>query len=420
MAMCGADEDGPSGFAKSTKIPRSPQAPTPDNPQWLCLKFTSPTSSLAVRKALKPIIPLRLAEFPEKNEIRILLQPGEQVQRVAAAPPCQATVTLMASGSKGTIFCRELANWNLDEIREELGEIVSEITQFPTSSPTPGRYLLQFKTNPPPETVRLACGLLLSVRQLTPAPLRCRKCLVYGHHERYCKKKQCCTNCSREGHIAEDCIAEPFCRACKEPHPVTHPTCSTFIREREAARIRTRDGCSLNSARKKVLATRQPITAPTLPAPALPAPILPTSAPLVQRGSKSATAKELFPPLPSRAPTGALPTQPAQTGNAADQATQQQILQLMAQQMSLLATLVEQNKSIMQQNAQILRLLGDKLGEASPVMKEGKRRRKQSAPIAATPVPGSSCSQPSILSVLRPLRCQQDEESTTNDEGGKN
>lgn len=410
-----------SAFSRSTKTLRSPAAPklpsAPENPTaqdskdqqvWLCLKFATRPSSLAIRKALRPVIPLRLSEYPDRNEIHLQLGSPADATAVQASPPCGASIsTISPAGCKGTIFSLEMASWTQEEIMEELGDSVSGVTPFPPAAPTPGRFLVHFKARTPPQSVTLACGLLLSVRAVAPLPLRCRKCLAYGHHERLCKRKPRCSNCSQEGHALVDCIRNPFCRPCNAPHPVTDPKCPTFQREREAARIRAQDNCTINSARKKAEAKLPPTVAPRPPAPARAIPT-PTAAP-----------KELFPPLPQRAP------QNEQPNPSVAQSTQQQILSLMAQQMSLLATLVDQNKAIMQQNSKILELLGAKWGDSSPPQKEGKRRRKQSGattvPPPSTPGTPASTSQHTILSLWKPQpRTQPEEDSTTNDEGGKN
>ena len=94
----------------------------------------------------------------------------------------------------------------------------------------------------------------------------------------------------------------------------------------------------------------------------------------------------------------------------------------MTQQMTLLSTLVEQNKAIMSQNARILQLLAGNYGEPSPTQKDTKRKRKQSAANPSMPPgPQTAGGQHTILSLWKSqTENQPEEESTTNDEEGKN
>ncbi|XP_056647415.1 uncharacterized protein LOC130452165 [Diorhabda sublineata] len=50
-------------------------------------------------------------------------------------------------------------------------------------------------------------------------PLRCFRCLEYGHSTYQCKGKdrgRCCFSCIKEGHRAQECLNEAWCLSCSE------------------------------------------------------------------------------------------------------------------------------------------------------------------------------------------------------------
>lgn len=62
------------------------------------------------------------------------------------------------------------------------------------------------------------------------APIRCFKCLNYGHIARHCKsdvdRTGICLKCGVDGHKAKQCVAKPKCVLCKTDSPTgnEHPT----------------------------------------------------------------------------------------------------------------------------------------------------------------------------------------------------
>lgn len=420
MPGVGDSPPAATSFAKSTKTARTPVKSLPGSceTKWVRFVCKSPMTSLQIRSAIAPVVPLKVTALGDGREFSVLLKNDtDRIAATSAVPEGIEVTQFTPVGSRGTIFCRELANWSPEEVNEQLSNSAMEAKPHPPAAPTPGRFLLFFVERQPPEQVTMKCGLILSVRPHAPLPLRCRKCLVYGHHERACNKKQRCPNCSQEGHRAEDCIRDSFCRACKEHHAVTDPACPTYLREKEVARIRASEGCSITSARKKAESSAPSSTAPQAAAP-------PVSNSLTKPHPASATGatRELFPPLPQRAPPSRTVPPPAPAPQQLQRDTQQQILALMTQQMTLLSTLVEQNKAIMSQNARILQLLAGNYGEPSPTQKDTKRKRKQSAANPSMPPgPQTAGGQHTILSLWKSqTENQPEEESTTNDEEGKN
>ena len=75
-----------------------------------------------------------------------------------------------------------------------------------------------------------------TTRLHTSLPLRCKRCLRYGHGERACTSRtERCARCG-EGHPSAGC-SRPFrCAACDGSHPVTDPECPKWLFEREVTR----------------------------------------------------------------------------------------------------------------------------------------------------------------------------------------
>lgn len=54
-------------------------------------------------------------------------------------------------------------------------------------------------------------------------PMRCYRCLQFGHMARQCKsevdRSATCRRCGQDGHIARNCAKEPLCMFCREDNP---------------------------------------------------------------------------------------------------------------------------------------------------------------------------------------------------------
>lgn len=161
--------------------------------------------------------------------------------------------------SKGTVYCPDLGDCSDEEINRELNGQAKLIKRLPTrfkNSKQSGRLLLEFPTLEVPETITLLCHLRLEIKQHIPIPLRCRKCLTLGHHERLCVEEQRCANCAELGHDLAACTKASHCYACDGMHPITAPNCPIFRREMEINRTRITKNISLSQARMEVKRNR--------------------------------------------------------------------------------------------------------------------------------------------------------------------
>uniref|UniRef100_A0A6P7GZU2 Uncharacterized protein LOC114349033 n=1 Tax=Diabrotica virgifera virgifera TaxID=50390 RepID=A0A6P7GZU2_DIAVI len=63
-------------------------------------------------------------------------------------------------------------------------------------------------------------------------PIRCYKCLKFGHNTYDCKEESraaCCYNCLKNGHTAVNCTNKAFCLVCKEEgHRMDRMACPAY------------------------------------------------------------------------------------------------------------------------------------------------------------------------------------------------
>lgn len=82
-------------------------------------------------------------------------------------------------------------------------------------------------------------------------PVRCYRCLGYGHKSMNCKetdRTDCCLRCGEQGHKAKGCVAPPKCLICSSETDINHPSgsyaCSTYRRYLKEAKSQHNHGSS--------------------------------------------------------------------------------------------------------------------------------------------------------------------------------
>lgn len=208
-----------------------------------------------------------------------------------------------------------------------------------TSLEHSARLLIEFQAPSVPSHVILNCNLRLEVRDHVPAPLRCRNCWTFGHHERACDAEERCGNCGQVGHQDGNCKSSPCCPACSMNHHVTSTNCAVWRKEMSINVVRVRQKTSSAKARRIIespaprASQRQTVAAPSA----------------TQYTSYAAAAG--YPSQPPATPCEPVPAPASSSFNL------QQFESIIARQLCLLETLVEQNNTIVQQNSQIIKLL---------------------------------------------------------------
>lgn len=87
------------------------------------------------------------------------------------------------------------------------------------------------------------------MRQYIPLPLRCARCLRYGHTTKSCKNEKICADCTNIAHViredGETCENMRKCINCTEnnfeavDHSALNKKCPVFLREKEIQAIVT-------------------------------------------------------------------------------------------------------------------------------------------------------------------------------------
>jgi len=162
-----------------------------------------------------------------------------------------ATEHKTLNSSKGVIYSNELRNITEAEILSELKpQNVTEVRKIMKKSDQilieTGLITITFSTHKLPESLRIGYEYV-PVRPYIPLPLKCKKCLRFGHPTPICKSKETCNNCSEEQHTKENekCNNPKNCLNCKnnaEVDPNHSPLdrkCPTFLKQQELIAIKT-------------------------------------------------------------------------------------------------------------------------------------------------------------------------------------
>lgn len=322
---------------------------------WVKLKCPNKLSSRQIRTALQGCAIANLRSRDDREFILGFSSQLEAARAMALKKVGEVSVCVeeyVPARSSGTISARELSRWSLDELQEELGNTVTKITRLSSNGTVEGsgRFRLDFNSTDLPAEVKLCCGLILPVKQYVPAPLRCRKCLVYRHHENSCTKQKKCNNCGQTGHTRTSCPNPSQCAACSGPHPVTDAACPVFIHERDINREIVAASCTRSEAEKK-------LPAPTISVVQAPRLALPVSNDLSYATMVSAPPKS----APESAPGTSKPTVISSPSP----------MDILAANLSaltaILAQISEQNKTIIEQNTQLLNQSSQQLLQSSKI-----------------------------------------------------
>lgn len=190
---------------------------------WVKFKSSSPLCSRSLRGALKNHLIVTLNTRNNATEFIIEFGSDEDAAKAlelsAVGDVKIESETQLPTLSTGTISSWELAKWKVEELSDNQ---VSGVTRMASEGRVEGsgRFKSNFTCKNPPSEVRFDCGLSLRVKPFIPAPLRCRKCLVYRHHDDSCSKPRKCTNCGLTGHLSNVCQRPPCCAAPRSNRPV--------------------------------------------------------------------------------------------------------------------------------------------------------------------------------------------------------
>ena len=178
--------------------------------------------------------------------------------------PITVTAHRTKNGSKGVIHCADLEDVDDEEIEDGLADFgviaarrIKSKRRDGTLTPT-HNIILSFNQLDLPKEVVVGY-LRVKVRPYIPSPLRCFRCLRFGHTRDYCKGRPTCAKCASNEHDGEECTAQsPRCVNCDEtqiPHGAFDRSCPALLREKEILAFKVTNNLSFREARDRYDAT---------------------------------------------------------------------------------------------------------------------------------------------------------------------
>ena len=172
--------------------------------------------------------------------------------------PMTVTAHRTKNSCKGVIFCFDLEGVSDSDIAEGLSGVgvtsARRIRSKRAGVLTPTHnIILTFNSVDLPQEV-LVGYIRVKVRPYIPGPMRCFRCLRFGHTRDYCKNRPTCGNCAASDHTGEECtVEERKCVNCDDsqtPHSAFDPSCPALQREKDIVSIKFNERVSFREARE--------------------------------------------------------------------------------------------------------------------------------------------------------------------------
>ena len=161
--------------------------------------------------------------------------------------------------SRGIIYCADLEGVTDEDIAEGLSDygVVSARRIKSRRAGTPvatHNVILTFNQVDTPRDVKVGF-VRVRVRPYIPSPMRCFKCLRFGHTKEFCRNKETCGKCAATDHTGADCTAEDKrcvnCGPNQTPHSAFDKACPAFLKEKEIVSIKFTERVTFREAREK-------------------------------------------------------------------------------------------------------------------------------------------------------------------------
>ena len=173
--------------------------------------------------------------------------------------PMSVSAHRTKNASRGVIYCEDLEDVSDDDIADGLAAFgVASARRIKSRKngvlvPTQSIVLTFDQVELPQE---IPVGYVkVKVRQYIPSPMRCLRCLRFGHTKLHCKNRPTCSKCAASDHTGDDCTAEPRkCVNCGEdqtPHNAFDPKCPALLREKDIVAIKYTEKVSFREARER-------------------------------------------------------------------------------------------------------------------------------------------------------------------------
>lgn len=178
----------------------------------------------------------------------------------------KVSVTLDArmNQSIGVIFQRDLKYSSDEEILEEMrNQKVISIKRMKKKGIDgelyeTGLYFLTFSVRELPGDIKVGYDIV-KVRQYVPEPMRCFRCLKFGHTQQNCRREEeegkICGVCTENTHTeaGEKCNKPPKCVNCGQDHASFAKNCPVYLMEKEIAHIKVTKRTTYGIARREYM-----------------------------------------------------------------------------------------------------------------------------------------------------------------------
>ena len=162
------------------------------------------------------------------------------------------------NSSKGVIRNKELSQCSREEILAELkNQGVTDIKRITikkeNQSIQTNMYILTFNSPTTPKEIKIGY-INEKIETYIPNPLRCYKCLKFGHHGSVCNGHTICGKCGERepNHTTINCNLNTRCANCDEDHPSYTRSCPAWKKEKEILTIKHTKNIPYPEARKIV------------------------------------------------------------------------------------------------------------------------------------------------------------------------
>ena len=195
------------------------------------------------------------------TELTYTIKDGNTRRQITV--PISVTAHRTKNSSRGVIYCPDLEDVSEDDIADGLSAfgVVSarriKSRRAGVLMPT-HNIILTFNQLDLPREVPVGY-VKVKVRQYIPNPMRCFKCLRFGHIRGNCDNPPTCSMCAGTDHTGDDCTSQSRkCINCGDnqtPHTAFDPKCPSLLREKEMLAIKYTERVSFKEARDRVNAS---------------------------------------------------------------------------------------------------------------------------------------------------------------------
>jgi hypothetical protein len=179
---------------------------------------------------------------------------------------CEAKIHQQLNSSKGVVYCPEFRYLTEEEILDGLqSQGVTAIQRMKKRTPGEiigkpeytGLAFLTFNKTQIPTEIKVGY-INVEVKEFIPDPMRCYKCLKFGHTKKFCKGDEICGNCAEKSHIDrervnEKCDRPTKCANCGDStHNAFSRICPVWRYEKEIQTLKHQKKITFYNARKEV------------------------------------------------------------------------------------------------------------------------------------------------------------------------